>query len=468
MLGYSILTLDQRLTTEELIDRLSGQKMIFFLDSANSQAVEVTNNENIHLQSKSRFSYIGINPLRNFSYWNCQNQSEANNALKQLDRFLVNKITPFGLFSESLSSDLERRIKPQYYFFASYNFGEILTNISNPKLDLQSLPDLFCVLCADQWIFDHLNEKIYYIYLSEKEIKSDELSKRCSQFFSSKMSKNDHVICSEPKANFTYEEYLATIDRIKAYIYDGHIYQVNLSQIFSFSSHGDYWSLYKKIRKSNAAPFCSFFKLKDCGILSTSPERFLAKQGQRMITEPIKGTRPRDNNPQKDWQNKTELLGSIKERSENIMIVDLLRNDLGRICKYGTVEVEDLLYIEKYPSVFQLVSRVGGELKEGLSFGEILAETFPGGSITGCPKVRAMEIIAELERNKRSVYTGTLGRIAIDLEDFDLSIVIRTILVEGDRAQLSLGGGIVYDSQKKREYQETLDKGAAIVRGLNS
>jgi para-aminobenzoate synthetase component 1 len=254
---------------------------------------------------------------------------------------------------------------------------------------------------------------------------------------------------------------------VKHYIREGHVYQINLSQIFTFPWHYSPESLYKKIRLTNPAPFGAFFKYADWAILSTSPERFLYRVNNVISTEPIKGTMPRGRTPEEDEANVRDLLSSIKERAEHIMIVDLLRNDLGRICEYGTVHVEDRFYVEKYRSVHQLISRVVGRLRSDASLGFVLAETFPGGSITGAPKIRAMEIIAESEPHKRSAYTGTIGRVSINRNNFDLSILIRTIIMQKGFAALSLGGGIVFDSEELAEYQETIDKGAAIVHALH-
>jgi para-aminobenzoate synthetase component 1 len=200
-------------------------------------------------------------------------------------------------------------------------------------------------------------------------------------------------------------------------------------------------------------------------IVGSSPERFLKVRGDWVETRPIKGTRPRGKTPEEDKALAQELLASIKDRAENMMIVDLERNDIGRVCRYGTVKVTELAILETYPTVFHLTSTVVGQLSEGKSHIDLLKATFPGGSITGAPKVRAMEIIDELEPTRRSVYTGSLGYLSFG-GDMDLDIVIRTMIIKGGRAYFQVGGAIVYDSEPEAEYVETLDKGRALIQAL--
>ena len=200
-------------------------------------------------------------------------------------------------------------------------------------------------------------------------------------------------------------------------------------------------------------------------IVGASPERFLKVRGDRVETRPIKGTRPRGKSPEEDRALAQALLSSVKDRAENVMIVDLERNDIGRVCRYGTVKVTELAILETYPTVFHLTSTVVGRLSEGKSRIDLLKATFPGGSITGAPKVRAMEIIDELEPTRRSVYTGSLGYLSFG-GDMDLNIVIRTMIIKGGRAYFQVGGAIVYDSEPEAEYIETLDKGRALIQAL--
>jgi len=267
------------------------------------------------------------------------------------------------------------------------------------------------------------------------------------------------------KSNFTPEEYIKTVDRVREYIAAGDVFQVNLSQRFEADLKIPPYELYKRLRMVNPAPFASYLNFQGVTIVSASPERFLKVQGDLVETRPIKGTRPRGRNPVEDEQLAQELTHSIKDRAENVMIVDLERNDLGRVCRYGTVNVTELAILETFPTIFHLTSTVVGRLRRGKSNIDLLKATFPGGSITGAPKVRAMEIIDELEPTKRSVYTGSIGYLSFNT-DMDINIVIRTFLIKEGKAYFQVGGGIIYDSDSEAEYMETLDKAKALIRAL--
>ncbi|MBC7230700.1 MAG: aminodeoxychorismate synthase component I [Actinobacteria bacterium] len=267
-------------------------------------------------------------------------------------------------------------------------------------------------------------------------------------------------------SNFTREEYLEAVRRVKEYILAGDIYQANLSQRFRAPLREHPWTLYRRLRRLNAAPFAAYFNMVEGQVLSSSPERFLKGTGRRVETRPIKGTRRRSSDPEEDRRLAEELQASAKDRAELSMIVDLERNDLGRVCEYGSVQVEEHAVIEHYATVHHLVSTVVGELHEGRDVVDLLKASFPGGSITGAPKIRSMEIIDELEPTARSVYTGSIGYLGYN-GDFDLNIAIRTVIVKGDAAYFQVGGGIVADSVPEDEYQETLDKGKAIFATLS-
>ena len=266
-------------------------------------------------------------------------------------------------------------------------------------------------------------------------------------------------------SNLTHEEYLQAVRRAKEYIAAGDIFQVNLSQRLAFAADEDAFALYRRLRRASPAPFAGYMEVPGGAVLSASPERFLQARGRWIETRPIKGTRPRGADPVSDAALANELLASEKDRAENVMIVDLERNDLGRVCKYGSVRVTSLCALEAYAQVFHLVSTVEGELRDDSGPDDVLRATFPGGSITGAPKVRAMEIIDELEPTARSVYTGAMGYIGFD-GDLDLNIVIRTILMGKGWAYAQVGGGVVADSDPQAEYEETWHKAAGMLKAL--
>lgn len=260
-------------------------------------------------------------------------------------------------------------------------------------------------------------------------------------------------------SDVTRESYSATVERVRNYIRAGDVYQANISQRFSVKLPRDFdiWSLYKSLRATNPAPFAAYLRLGPKTILSSSPERFLRTEGRGAEMRPIKGTAPRAADRTQDCASARALLASCKDRAENIMIVDLLRSDLARVCEPASVEVPVLCGLETYEGVHHLVSVVTGNLAEGHDALDLLAATFPGGSITGAPKIRAMEIIAEIEGKPRGIYCGAIGTISFD-GGIDLSIAIRTIVVEDGEAVLRAGGGITILSDPAREYEETLTK----------
>ena len=267
------------------------------------------------------------------------------------------------------------------------------------------------------------------------------------------------------QSQFDRHSYGQAIAAAKHYIAEGDIYQVNLSQRFSCPASISPLALFNKLRTVSPAPFGAFFNGVDHHIICSSPERFLRISGSRVETRPIKGTRPRGATPDEDRQLGDELLASAKDRAELIMIVDLERNDLGRVCRFGSVYPAELVSLETHPVVHHLVSTIRGELDDGREHVDCLRACFPGGSITGAPKIRAMEIIEELEPCRRKVYTGSLGYIGFNGES-DLNILIRTILHAHDSYYFHVGGGIVADSQPDLEYEETLHKGRGIMEAL--
>jgi para-aminobenzoate synthetase component 1 len=272
-------------------------------------------------------------------------------------------------------------------------------------------------------------------------------------------------ITSPIASNLTHEAYARAFRRIRNYIQDGDCYQVNLAQRFSAGAMGDPWLAYQRLRVINPAPFSAYLNTPFAQILSASPERFLRVEHGRVETRPIKGTRPRAGHPRLDAELTEQLLASDKDRAENLMIVDLLRNDLSKNCALGSVKVPRLFDVESYATVHHLVSTVTGELAPGRDALDLLRGCFPGGSITGAPKLRAMQIIEELEPHRRGVYCGAIGYIGFD-GAMDLNIAIRTLVHSHGHIRFWAGGGIVADSRLEEEYQETFDKAAAMLKLL--
>ncbi len=269
------------------------------------------------------------------------------------------------------------------------------------------------------------------------------------------------------RSNFRRADYLRAVERAREYIAAGDIYQVNLSHRLEGEWRGEAWPLYERLRAASPVSHGAYLDLGDVKVLSASPERFLRLEGRRVETRPIKGTRPRGATPEEDRVLGAELLASEKDRAENLMIVDLLRNDLGKVCRVGSVRVPKLFDLERHASVWHLVSTVCGELRQGPDAVDLLRVCFPGGSVTGCPKIRAMEIIEELEPVRRGVYCGAIGYLSFT-GAMDTSIVIRTLVLREGRMHLQVGGAVTYDSDRESEYAETLAKGRALSGALGA
>ncbi len=267
---------------------------------------------------------------------------------------------------------------------------------------------------------------------------------------------------SEVKPEISFSEYSAAFRQIKKYIVEGDCYQVNFAQRFSADVSGNAWDAYQRLRNLNPAPYSSYISIPGGAILSSSPERFLRVADRAVESKPIKGTRRRARDPVEDRRLAEELAESEKDRAENIMIVDLLRNDLGKSCAVGSVEVPQLFAVESYTTVHHLVSTIRGRLADELEATDLLRGCFPGGSITGAPKLRAMEIIEELEPFRRTVYCGSIGYLSCDGK-MDTNIAIRTLVHCAGKMYCWAGGGIVADSELDEEYRESLDKAAAML-----
>jgi para-aminobenzoate synthetase component 1 len=377
--------------------------------------------------------------------------------------------------------------------YFSYDLCHFIERLPSTAIDDLKLPESHFAFYDTVVAFDHLEEKAYLVATGFPEMEERERLRRarmrleelkdwlCSSHSviasEAKQSRDkDCFVATAPrndrqnkeitlKSNFTPEEYMKAVDRVREYIAAGDVFQVNLSQRFEADLKISPFELYKRLRRVNPAPFAGYLNFPNVAIVSASPERFLRVKSDLVETRPIKGTRPRGKDAAEDERLADELVHSAKDHAENVMIVDLERNDLGRVCRYGTVKVSELAILETFPTVFHLTSTVTGRLRRGKSNIDLLKAAFPGGSITGAPKVRAMEIIDEIEPTRRSVYTGSIGYLGFN-EDIDINIVIRTFLIKEGKAYFQVGGGIIYDSEPEAEYIETLDKAKALIGAL--
>jgi para-aminobenzoate synthetase component 1 len=367
-------------------------------------------------------------------------------------------------------------------------WGYDLKNFTEPKLPRRAVNDLespdCCVGFYDSLVvFDHQLGKVFIVStgLNADGSRSEARAKEQLEIWRERLENGapasgtartnsaiKHAVpeAGVPFSNITRADFLAAVERAQRYIRAGDIYQVNLSQRLTAQCDFTGWELFEKLSAVSPAPFSAFL---DCGefqIASSSPEQFLRMSGSHIVTRPIKGTRPRDADPTRDAQLAYELQTSPKELAELVMITDLLRNDLGKVCEYGSVQTPDLARLEKFAQVQHLVSTVEGRLRKDVTHFGAFASCFPGGSITGAPKFRAMEIIDELEPISRGPYCGAIGYLGFNRES-QLSITIRTAVCKDGLAHFNVGAGIVADSVPEAEYEETLAKAAGFQSALN-
>ena len=342
---------------------------------------------------------------------------------------------------------------------------EKLADIATPAADT---PEMMIGLYDWAVVVDHRQKKCNLVSHGLTDATKTNWQALCARFdamaSSATKTTSDHPfkVRSNIQSNLSKTEYIQAFDKIKAYIAAGDSYQVNLAQRFAATVQGNVWLAYKKLREISPAPFmaCMNLPLNDSEnfqVISNSPERFLQTDGHHVETRPIKGTRPRSLDATQDQAYAQELQNSLKDKAENVMIVDLLRNDIGKNCSVGSVKADQLFQLQSFANVHHLVSIVTGKLKQTATAVDLLKGCFPGGSITGAPKLRAMQIIEELEPHKRGLYCGAIGYIGFDGK-MDTNIAIRTAVVCQNEISFYAGGGIVADSIAEKEYKETLDK----------
>ncbi|MFH1380799.1 MAG: aminodeoxychorismate synthase component I, partial [Candidatus Omnitrophota bacterium] len=454
----------QNLSAEKVYEHFKDMPYSFYLDSSETS------------RKLGEFSFIGVEPFLIFKSkknkitlnWGKKQETLKGNPFLELKRLfgkfkIDSQEFPFPFIGGGVgyfSYDLK--------YFNEPCLETLEKNIKTRTTDDLNAPDSIMCFYDVIIVFDHAKKECFVVstgfpergkkMLYRRRARLDNIKNTLLQMRPQASSgkcfaviRNKHL---RYKSNFTKGSYIKTIKKAKEYIKKGDIYQINLSQRFEIELNSDPFDLYKTLRKINPAPFASYLNFGDIKVVSASPERFLKKEAGCIETRPIKGTRPRGKTKSIDKALKKELINSPKDRAENLMIIDLERNDLGRICEYASVRVKEFMTCEKYASVFHLVSAVTGKLKKGIGAIDCLINCFPGGSITGAPKIRSMEIIEELEPVKRSIYTGSIGYISFN-GNMDTSIVIRTFIVKGNTAYFQVGGGIVQDSSPEKEYQET-------------
>jgi para-aminobenzoate synthetase component 1 len=352
--------------------------------------------------------------------------------------------------------------------YFGYDLARRIEKLPEQAIDAENVPDLAVGIYDWAVIVDHRKRRSWLVGQGRDEataVRWPHLVQSFRQPPTLGWQRVGFHVLDKVTPNFSRDTYRRAFERIQHYIREGDCYQVNLAQRFTAPCTGNPWGLYHALRRINPAPFSAYLNLPQARVLSSSPERFLRLLDGKVETKPIKGTRPRSANPVEDVRLAEELRYSEKDRAENLMIVDLLRNDIGKHCAPGSVRVPKLFDVESYATVHHLVSTITGRLATGHDALSLLRDSFPGGSITGAPKIRAMEIIEELEPHRRGVYCGAIGYIGFD-GNMDTNIAIRTLVHSEHSLRFWAGGGIVADSDVEQEYQECFHKAQALLHLL--
>lgn len=364
--------------------------------------------------------------------------------------------------------------------YVAYDIVHFYEPIPDEKPDILKLPDVYFFLSDEVIAFDNVNNKIKIIVsaITEgKDLKEEynRVVNRIKQIEQSLYSKKEldrislfdikNVDISEWKSNFKKEDFLKAVERAKKYIEEGDIIQVVLSQRFSKKLKTDPLNVYRAIRTINPSPYLFYLDFGEIKLVGSSPEILVTVKNGKILTKPIAGTRPRGKTEEEDEALIKDLLSDEKEKAEHLMLVDLARNDVGKVAKTGSVKVDKFMYIEKYSHVMHIVSDVSGEMKEELHPIDVLKSVFPVGTVSGAPKVRAMQIIEELEPEKRGVYAGAVGYISFD-GNLDTAIAIRTAVIRDKEIYIQAGAGIVADSVPEKEYEETVNKAKAMIKAV--
>ena len=442
-----IKEIKSKLSAFEIFTLFKDEKDSFILDSAMDK------------NKLGRYSFISSNPFKTLKYKNSE-ENPLNYLQEELNKYKVENNTHIPFIGGAVG-------------YLSYDLGNYIEKLpQTAKKDLD-VYDLYFGFYDYVIVVDHLEEKTY-IATPDLDLKKEaDIAFVVECKISEAEINGVNPICYEKKevpptrltSNFTKKEFEDGVEKVRQYIKSGDIYQANLTQRFNGKTTLSSYELYRDLRRISPAPFGAYLNFDEFNILSNSPERFIKCIDGKLETRPIKGTRPRGKNKEEDLKLQEELRNSEKDKAELLMIVDLQRNDIGRISKIGSVKVPELFVIEPYANVNHLVATVVGELDDNKDAVDVIKATFPGGSITGAPKIRAMEIIDELEPTQRNVYTGSIGYIGFN-GDMDLNIAIRTIIKKEDEVYFQVGGGMTWGSDPGEEYQETLDKAQSIMKTL--
>lgn len=472
-LSVEPLTLADNVSPLDLFTPLAIQPWSMWLDSGQSQHIDACF-DIIVWQPEVTLSTYG--DKTNINYFNTNEKVVSNEDPLSLIEKIQNKIFKKPIPSNLAPSKQNLPFLGGALGYFAYDLGRRFEKLPIQAQQDIHLPEMAVGIYSQAIIFDHKNQQCFLVCPQEKRVAltfflQNIITSNNANTFIKNKPPTGFSLTSNWQSNMSKASYVEKFEQVQKYLLNGDCYQINLAQRFSADYQGDEFQAYCALRKENRAPFSAFIRLENAAILSVSPERFLQLSQGKVQSKPIKGTMPRSSDKVKDEQNAQILASSAKDRAENVMIVDLLRNDISKVCKPNSVIVPKLFDIESFPAVHHLVSTVEGELDHKYNANDLLRGAFPGGSITGAPKIRAMEIIEQLEPHRRSVYCGSIGYIS-NCGTMDTSITIRTLICEANQTNQNstssrptpnkiycwAGGGLVADSIAASEFQETLDK----------
>lgn len=411
-------------------------------------------------QKLARYSFIGFDPKTTITAKNgvvattntktgqtiTQQTSDPFKVIQKLLKPYKNDIVDFGFVGGALG-------------YITYDAIRYIENIPNQTPDVLGFPDLEMGIFEDGIVFDHTQNQAYYYYRSENRLQE------IQQLLKEPAQEEEQFSYTQPVANFKQTDFEAAVQKAKAYIYAGDIFQVVPSKRLEFQYSGSLLSFYKNLRQINPSPYMFYYKAGERQIVGASPEMLVRVDKRQVMTFPIAGTVPFTTDPEENKRLEKQLLSDDKERAEHVMLVDLARNDIGRISKPGTVTVPEFMQVHQFSHVQHIVSQVIGDLKDEYESYDALKAIFPAGTVSGAPKVRAMEIIEELEPSHRGPYAGAVGYFSCN-GNADFAITIRTLFSQGNKAYIQTGAGIVADSNPEKEYHETNHKAQALLKAL--
>ena len=445
--------------TAQLFERIAHLDWAIWLDSAQQH-----NGLGVPSSQYGHYDILVANPVITFITRGDETQITENG------QTTFSKNDPFQLVNDALlkysvSAEENMPFAGGALGYFAYDLGKRIEKHTEHKQIQEKTPQMMVGIYDCALVVDHRQKTAYLVSQNLHQNTRENFDALQALFHEASSCANEKTafkVTSKVNSNLTKSHYENAFNKVKKYILEGDCYQVNLAQRFSTNAQGDGWQAYQKLREISPAPFMAYMHLPQCEVLCASPERFLQVKNQHVETRPIKGTRPRSDNADQDAYNALELQNSPKDRAENLMIVDLLRNDIGKNCEIGSVRAEKLFQLQSFANVHHLVSIITGKLAKGKTALDLLRGCFPGGSITGAPKLRAMQIIEELEPHQRGLYCGAIGYIGFD-GNMDTNIAIRTAVYANGEVSFYAGGGIVADSSCEKEYTETFDKASSMI-----